>query len=99
MIENDFGAEAFSVRLHALHKLRPLNTVVIAGPVVYISRCGELATLLDTGDDGRAEVRARGVNRCGVAGWAGSEDDKSVMDRITHVRLPMVSLISKAGVS
>ena len=83
-VVDDAGFEAFGVLEHALHELRALNAVVVAGPVVDVGGGGELAADFNTGNQGRVQVGARCVNGSGVTCGAGTEDDQSGMFGVAH---------------
>jgi len=73
MIKYDFGLEAFGVAQHTLHKIRTLNTVRIAGPVVDVGRGRQLTTLLYSGDQDRVQISSRRIDSRRVTGWSGTE--------------------------
>jgi hypothetical protein len=72
VIVDDLGAEAFGVRLHAIHECGTEQAMRIARPVVDLGGGHELATLLDAGDQHGFAVRASGIHRRGIAGGAGT---------------------------
>src|SRR5690606_30104727 len=86
-VVHDAGFKTLGVLLHALHELGALNAVVVARPVVYISGGGQLAAHFDTGDQGRVQVGARGINSSGIAGRAGAKNDQSGMSGFAHLCL------------
>ena len=71
----ELGAEAGGLLLHVLDELGALDALGPAGEVFDQGGDGELAAGLVAFDDERLEVGARGVDGCGEAGAAGSEDD------------------------
>jgi hypothetical protein len=85
VVEHHLGVEAFGVLGHATHEVGALQALDVAGPVVDVGRRHELAALGEAGDEGRLEVRASGVYRCGVAGRAGTENDQSRVLGSAHV--------------
>ena len=74
MVEHDLGVEALGVLQEALHQVRAHHAVDVGRPVVDVGRRHQLAALGDAGDEHRLQVGARGVDRRGVAGGAGAED-------------------------
>ena len=70
MVKDDLCVEALGVFLHALHQLRTLHTLIVAGPVVDVCGGGQLPALLQTGDHHRRQVGAGRIDRGGVAGGA-----------------------------
>ena len=76
VVENHFGLEPLSVRLHPVHQVRSHQAVGVARPVVHLGGGHQLATHLQPGDDHRLEVGARRIDGCGPAGGAGAEDDQ-----------------------
>ena len=77
VVEHDLGVEALGVLQEALHQVRALHAVDVGRPVVDVGRRHQLAALRDAGDEHRLQVGARGVDRGGVAGGAGAEDQDS----------------------
>ena len=75
MIENNFGVEAFRVRLKARHQIRALHAVCIGGPVIHVSGGHQLAALAYAGNQDWLQIRARGVNGGAITGGAGTEDE------------------------
>ena len=84
IVEHDLGLEALGVGQHARHQVGALYAVVVAGPVVDVGRRHELATLFHAGDQYRAQVRARGVDRGGVTGRARAQDQQSAVLGVAH---------------
>ena len=70
--------------LHLLHQPRTLNHVREAGIVLHVGGDGELAAGLDALDQNRLEHGAGSVDRSGIAGRAGTDDDNLRMDRGRH---------------
>ena len=70
VVKNNFGLETLRMFQETLHQLRPLHAMHIGRPVVHIGGGHELATLRNTGDQHRAQVGARCVHGCGIAGRA-----------------------------
>jgi hypothetical protein len=76
--------------LHLLHQPRALDDVGEAGIVFHVGGDGELAAGLDALDQYGFEHRARRVDRRGVTGGAGTDNDDLGMDRRGHRRLPLL---------
>ena len=70
---------------HAVHELRALQALYVAGPVVHVSGSHQLTTLFDAGDDDRFEVGARRIDAGGVTRRAGAQDQNAAMLRFAHV--------------
>ena len=85
VVEHHFGVEALGMFGHALHQVRPLQTVDVAGPVVDIGRRHQLTTLGETGDHGGLQVGSGCIDRRRVAGRSGAEDDQSRVLAGAHV--------------
>ena len=62
--------------LHLLHQPGALDDVGEARIVLDVGGDGELAARLDALDQDRLQHGARGIDRGGVAGRAGADDDK-----------------------
>ena len=75
VVEHDLGVEALGVLEEALHQVGAHDAVDVGRPVVDVGRRHQLAALGDAGDQHRLQVGARGVDRGGVAGRAGAEDE------------------------
>lgn len=73
---SQFGAEAGGLLLHVLDEFRPLDALGPAGEVFDQGGDGELAAWFVAFEDERLEVGTGGVDGCGEAGAAGSEDDE-----------------------
>jgi len=86
VVEDDFGVEAFGMRLHARHQIRPDQARGIARPVVHFGRGHQLPAQLQAGQNGGLEVGAGGVDRGGPARGAGTQDDESTMDGHVQMR-------------
>ena len=76
-------AEALGLVAHRLHELRAHDPVAEAGVVLDLGRLLEQAAPEEALDDERLEVRARGVQRGGVAGRPAADDD-DVLDPVAH---------------
>ena len=83
-IGDDLGADMGGLLLHLLHQPRALDHVGKARIVLHVGGDGELAAGLDALDQNRFEHRARGVDRGGVAGRAGTDDDDLGVDGGRH---------------
>ena len=75
MVEHDVGVEALRMPAHAIHELRTLQVLDVARPVIDIGRGHELAALLEPGDQQRLAVGPRRVDRGGISGGPGAQDD------------------------
>ena len=87
VVEDDLGLEALGVAPHPLHQVRSLNAVGVPRPVVHVRRRHQLAALLQTCDQDRAQVGACGVNGRRVAGWAGSQDQEPAVLGFAHISI------------
>ena len=74
MIVDEDGIETLRMSAHPLHQIRSLHAVLVSRPVVHAGCAHQLATLLQTGDQGRVKVGAGGINRGGIAGRSGAEN-------------------------
>ena len=81
VVENDLGFETPGVCFEALHQLGALNAVGISRPVVDLGGGHQLAALREAGDQHRLEVGTGGVDRGGVAGGAGAQDEQAAVAR------------------
>ena len=81
---------AHSLRLarHLLHQPRPLDDVGEAWIVLDVGGDGELAAGLQALHHDRLQIGARRVDRCGIAGGAGADDQDLAAVRRRHARLP-----------
>mmetsp|Transcript_42323 Transcript_42323/g.99391 ORF Transcript_42323/g.99391 Transcript_42323/m.99391 type:complete len:275 (-) Transcript_42323:708-1532(-) len=79
VIEHDLRLEALGVLLEALHQLRALHAHHVGRPVVDFGGRHQLAALGHAGDQRGLQVGAGGIDRRGVAGRAGAEDEQSVV--------------------
>ena len=70
-----FGAKAFSLFAHVLDQLRSHDSFGKAGKIFHERREGELAPGFVTFDDKRLQIGASRVQRGGVSGAAGAQDD------------------------
>jgi hypothetical protein len=77
--------EALGVRLHAFHERRAQQAMGVPGPVVHLRGGHELAALLHARDEQWFAIGARSIDRGGVAGGAGSENDEGAVSRSAHV--------------
>ena len=59
--------------------------VDIAGPVVHFGRGHQLAALRQPGDQHRLEIGACGIDRSGVSGRSGAEDQQAAVLGSAHV--------------
>ena len=86
VVEDDLGVEALGVLQEALHQVRALHAVDVGRPVVDVGGGHQLAALRDAGDQHRLEVGAGGVDRGGVAGRAGAEDQQAACCVVVGIR-------------
>ena len=75
----DLGAETFRVPFHAFHQFRPLNALVIAGPVIDVGGRRHLSADFDAGDEYGFKCGARAVYRRRIAGRSGAQDEQAGM--------------------
>jgi hypothetical protein len=61
------------------HQVGPLDAIGVGRPVVDIGRRHQLAALGQAGDQHRFQVGASGIDRGGVTGRAGTEDDETAV--------------------
>ena len=85
MVVDDFRVVSLGVSQHAVHEFRALQPLDVAWPVVDIRRRHELPALFDARNDDGIQVRARGVDRRGIAGGSRAEDENAAMLQVTHV--------------
>ena len=79
MVGHEFGVEALGMRMEALHEFRPLDSGRVGRPVVDVGGGHQLPALGDAGDQHRLEIGPGGVDRGGVAGGAGAQDQEPGM--------------------
>ena len=89
-IGDDLGADMGGLLLHLLHQPRALDDVGEARIVLHVGGDGELAAGLDALDQHRFQHRARGIDRGGVTGRAGTDDDDLGVDRGRHGQIPLL---------
>ena len=94
LVEDHLGLEALGVLLEALHQVRALHAVGVGRPVVDVGGGHELAALRDAGDQHRAQVGAGGVDRGGIAGGAGAENQQPGMSCRRHSQNANISLMA-----
>jgi len=90
VVEDHLGAEALGVLLEARHEVRPLHPVGIGRPVVDVGGRHQLPALGQAGDQHRIQVGAGGIDRGGVAGGAGAEDQEAGVTGCGHDREDLV---------
>lgn len=71
----DTGAEFFRLGLHFHHQLRAHDAIGMTGEIFHFGGGRQLSARLGAGKEQGAEVGACGVDRCGVAGATGADDD------------------------
>src|SRR5262245_46963804 len=81
VVENDFGTKALGVLEKPFHKLRPLDTGRVGGPIVYVGGRHELTALSEAGDERRLEIGPGSVDRGSVAGRTGTQDEQGKVPR------------------
>jgi hypothetical protein len=79
VVEDDLGFEAAGVGFETCHQFGALDTVGIGRPVVDFGRRHQLAALGEAGDEQRLQIGAGSINGGGIAGRAGTEDDKGAV--------------------
>ena len=89
-IGDDLGADMRRLLLHLLHQPGALDDVGEARIVFHVGGDGELSAGLDALDQYRLQHRARRVDRRGVTGGAGTDNDDLGMDRRGHRRIPLL---------
>ena len=89
-IGDDFGADMGGLLLHLLHQPGALDHVGKARIVFHVGGDGELAAGLDALDQDRLQHRARRIDRGGVTGRAGTDDDDLGMDGGRHRQIPFL---------
>ena len=90
-IGDDLGSDMGRLLLHLLHQPRTLDHVGEARIVLHIGGDGELAAGLDALDQNRFQHRPRGIDRGGVAGGTGTDDDDFGVDGGGHGQIPLSS--------
>ena len=76
VVVDDLGAETLGLLLHLRHELGALDALGEAGEVLDVGRVHQLAAGLDrAGDEKRFQVGASSIDRGGVSGRAGADDD------------------------
>ncbi|MGY3586152.1 hypothetical protein ACVIF9_004829 [Bradyrhizobium sp. USDA 4350] len=88
-IGDDLGADMGRLLLHLLHQPGALDHIGEARIVLDVGGDGELPARLNALDQDRFEHRARRVDRCGVTGGAGPDDDDLGMGRRGHCEIPL----------
>ena len=77
VVEHHPGAELLGLLLQSVHQFRALDAAREAGEVLHLRGVHQGTSRADgPGDDERLEPGAGGVDRRGVAGRAGSDDDQ-----------------------
>ena len=87
-IGDDLGADMGGLLLHLLHQPRALDDVGEARIVFHVGGDGELAAGLDALDQHRLQHRARGIDRGGITGRSGTDDDDLGVDGGGHGQIP-----------
>ena len=67
LVVNHQGVEALCMTAHSIHQVRTLQAFYVAGPVVDLGRCRELAADLNARDHGRFQIGPRSINGRRVA--------------------------------
>ena len=86
VVGEELGAEPLGLLAHVVHQLGAHDAVREAGEVLHLGGGHQRAAGLHALDDQRLQVGAGGVDRRGVAGRPGADDDQ-VAD-LVHCRLP-----------
>jgi len=84
LVENHFGTEPGGVFFKSRHQIRPHDPVGIGWPVINVGGGHELTALRHPGNQHRIEVGAGGINRRGIAGGAGTQDQYSGVFAFGH---------------
>jgi hypothetical protein len=72
---HELGADMLGLGLHLLHQPGSLDDLGEAGIILDLGGDGELATRLQSGDQGRLQHGARRIDGGGAAGGTAAEDD------------------------
>ncbi len=83
---HDFGADVRSLFPHLVHQPRALDDLREAGIVLDVGGDGELAARRQSGEQGRAQQSAGGVDRGSVTGGSRSHDQTADGARFGRVR-------------
>ncbi len=83
-IGDELGADVGGLLLHLLHQPRALDDVRKTRIVFHVGGDGELAAGLDALNQHRFKHRPGGIDRGGVAGRTGTDDDDLGMDGGRH---------------
>ena len=70
----DVAAGIETLLADVVHDIRTGLSFGIAGEVLHFAGDGQLATGLHALNDDGFQTRARGINSCGIAGRAGTDD-------------------------
>src|ERR1019366_8806228 len=95
-IGDDLGADMGGLLLHLLHQPRSLDDVREARIVLHVGGDGELAAGLNALNQHGFEHRTGGVDRSGVTGRAGTDDDDLGVDGGGHEADPSLKGIWSA---
>ena len=87
LVEDDAGPDMLGLLLHLLHQPGTLDDVGEAGIVLDIGGDRQLAAGLHPGDQQRLQIGARGVDRRGVAGRPGADDQDLAVVLFGHAAL------------
>ena len=90
---DDFGADMGGLITHLLHQPGALDDVGEAGVVLDICCDGQLAAGLNARYDDRLQIRPRRINRGGVPGGAGSDDQDRCALFVSQRRNPLNSIL------
>ena len=85
VIVHDFGVEPLGVLAHSLHEPGAGEAVRIARPVVDLDGGHELTAFLDSREQHRLAIGARGVDGGGVTGGTGAQDQEPAVTGSAHV--------------
>ena len=83
-IGDDLGADMGGLLLHLLHQPGALDDIRKTRIVFHVGGDGHLAARLDALNQHGFKHRPRGVDRSGVAGRTGTDDDELGMDGGRH---------------
>ena len=87
LVEDDAGSDMLGLFLHLLHQPGTLDDVGETGIVLDIGRDRQLAAGLHPGDHQRLQIGARGVDRGGVPGRPGADNQDPAVMLFGHAAL------------
>ena len=87
LVEDDAGSDMLGLFLHLLHQPGTLDDVGETGIVLDIGRDRQLPAGLHPGDHQRLQIGARGVDRGGVPGRPGADNEDPAVMLFGHAAL------------